>query len=125
MDKPSKKLVVMGDRVLIVPQEGEERTTVGLYLPATAVERQAVQSGKIVAVGPGTPMAEPTTLDEEPWRIAKSESKFMPMQAEVGDFAIFFRKASVEITFEGERYLVVPQAAILVLVQSKDQLDNS
>jgi hypothetical protein len=39
------------------------------------------------------------------------------MQARTGDFALFFRKASVEITFEGERYLVVPQSAILALVR--------
>ena len=120
MDRPSKKLVVMGDRVLVKPQEGEERTSVGLYLPATAVDRQAVQSGRIVAVGPGTPMAEPTALDDEPWRIAQSGTRFVPMQAEVGDFAIFFRKAAVEITFEDNSYLVVPQAAILVLIRSGD-----
>jgi hypothetical protein len=42
------------------------------------------------------------------------------MQARVGDFALFFRKAAVEITFEEKRYLVVPQAAILVLVRSED-----
>ncbi len=120
MDRPSKKLVVMGDRVLVKPQEGEERTSVGLYLPATAVDRQAVQSGRIVAVGPGTPMAEPTALDEEPWRIAQSGTRFVPMQAEVDDFAIFFRKAAVAITFEDHSYLVVPQAAILVLIRSGD-----
>ncbi len=120
MDKPSKKLVVMGDRVLVKPQEGEERTSVGLYLPPTAVDRQAVQSGRIVAVGPGTPMAEPTALNEEPWRIAQTGTRFVPMQAEVDDFAIFFRKAAVEITFEGNSYLVVPQAAILVLIRSGD-----
>lgn len=122
MNKPSKKLVVMGDRVLVTPQEGEERTTVGLYLPATAVDRQAVQTGRIAAVGPGTPMADPTSLTDEPWRIPKSEMHFVPMQAEVGDFAIFFRKAAVEITFEGDCYLVVPQAAILVLIRSDDLL---
>ena len=123
--KPSKKLVVMGDRVLVVPEEGEERTSVGLYLPPTAVDRQAVQGGKILAVGPGTPMAEPTALDDEPWRIAKGDTRFLPMQAKVGDYALFFRKAAVEITFENERYLVVPQAAILVLVRSGDSLDPS
>ena len=64
MSKPSKKLVVMGDRVLVTPQEGEERTTVGLYLPATAVDRQAVQTGRIVAVGPGTHIADPTSLTD-------------------------------------------------------------
>ena len=124
MTKPSKKLVVMGDRVLIAPEEGEERTRVGLYLPATAVDRQAVQSGRIVAVGPGTPMAEPAALDDEPWRIAQSGTRFVPMQAEVGDFAIFFRKAAVEITFEGASYLVVPPAAILVLTQGSDPPDD-
>ena len=122
-DSP-KKLVVMGDRILISPQEGEERTSVGLYLPATAIDRQAVQTGKIVATGPGTPMAEPAALDDEPWRTAKSETHFLPVQARVGDFAIFFRKAAVEITFEDKRYLVIPQAAILVLVRSGDQLDH-
>ena len=39
----------MGDRVLIRLEEGEERSKVGLYLPATAVDNQAVQGGTIVA----------------------------------------------------------------------------
>jgi hypothetical protein len=42
------------------------------------------------------------------------------MQAMIGDYALFFRKAAVEITFEGERFLVVPQAAILALVRDED-----
>lgn len=122
MERKGKKLVVMGDRVLVSPEEGEERTSIGLYLPPTAVDRQAVQSGRIVATGPGTPLAEPTALDEEPWRLSKSETRYVPMQAAIGDFALFFRKAAVEITFEGDRYLVVPQAAILVLVRQEDPL---
>ena len=47
----------------------------------------------------------------------------MPLQARLGDYAIFFRKAAVEITFEGTRYLVVPQAAILTLVREEDEGD--
>jgi co-chaperonin GroES (HSP10) len=39
------------------------------------------------------------------------------MQAKIGDHALFFRKAAVEITFENVKYLVVPEAAILVLVR--------
>lgn len=115
-----KKLVVCGDRVLVVPEEGEERTSVGLYLPPTAIDRQAVQSGRIVACGPGTPLAEPNSLGDEPWRMSQQETRYVPLQAEVGDFALFFRKAAVEITFENQRYLVVPQAAILVLVRNED-----
>lgn len=120
MADPQKKLVVVGDRVLVVPEEGEERTNVGLYLPPTAVDRQAVQSGRIVATGPGTPLSAPTELDDEPWKVTGSnEPRYVPMQPRVGDFALFFRKAAVEITFEDKRYLVVPQAAILVLVRSE------
>ena len=125
MAKPRKKLVVVGDRVLVVPEEGDERTSVGLYLPPTAVDRQQVQGGRIVATGPGTPLPEPTQLDDEPWKISGSNNqKYVPMQAEVGDYALFFRKASVEITFEDKKYLVVPQAAILVLTRSESALDD-
>lgn len=116
-DEP-KKLVVVGDRVLVNPEEGEGRTSVGLYLPPTAVDRQAIQGGRILATGPGTPLSAPTELDDEPWKVPSGEPRYVPMQARVGDYALFFRKAAVEITFESKRYLVVPQAAILVLVRS-------
>lgn len=123
-DDPLRKLVVVGDRVLIRPEEGEERTNVGLYLPPTAIDRQAVQSGRVVATGPGQPLSAPTELDDEPWKVAAGEPRYLPVQARVGDYALFFRKAAVEITFEGERFLVVPQAAILVLIRGTDILDE-
>jgi co-chaperonin GroES (HSP10) len=113
----SKRLIVVGDRVLVKGEEGEERTKVGLYLPPTAMESQAVQGGKIVATGPGNPMPALADPGDEPWRLGNAISS---MQAHVGDFALFFRKAAVEITFENERYLVVPQGAILALVREED-----
>lgn len=116
-EESKKQLIVVGDRVLVAPEEGEDRSRVGLYLPATAVDAQAVQGGKVVATGPGTPISAPTELDEEPWKITGGEARYMPVQARVGDYAIFFRRAAVEITFEGSKYLVVPQAAILALVR--------
>lgn len=118
MRKGQKELIVVGDRVLVRVEEGEERTKVGLYLPATAVEGQAVQGGTIVATGPGHPLPEVSDHLDEPWRITGvKETRFVPMQAQVGDYALFFRKAAVEITFEGERFLVVPQAAILAVAR--------
>ena len=117
MEFPRKQLLVVGDRVLITVEEGDDRTRVGLYLPATAIDSQQVQTGLIVATGPGTPIADLGSLDEEPWRIDARESKNRGMQARVGDHAIFFRKAAVEISFEEKKYLVVPQAAILVLIR--------
>jgi len=118
----NKELIVVGDRVLVRLEEGEERTNVGLYLPPTAVDSQAVQGGTIVATGPGLPMPSPDSNTDEPWRMTSRETRFLPMQARAGDYALFFRKAAVEITFEGDRYLVVPQAAILALV--RDEMDD-
>ena len=118
MRKNNKNLIVVGDRVLVRIEEGEDRTKVGLYLPATAVESQTVQGGTIVATGPGHPMPSlDSAVGDEPWKEQARDLRFVPMQARRGDYALFFRKAAVEITFESERYLVVPQAAILALVR--------
>lgn len=125
MSKPGKRLIVVGDRVLVQPEEGEDRTKVGLYLPATAVDSQAVQGGNVVATGPGNAVSAPTELDEEPWKIGAPEPRYVPLQAKIGDYAIFFRRAAVEITFEGDRYLVVPQAAILALVRDEDEPEEA
>jgi chaperonin GroES len=124
MTEPRKRLIVVGDRVLIQPEEGEDRTKVGLYLPATAVDNRAVQGGKVVATGPGNAVSAPTELDEEPWKIGAPEPRYVPLQARIGDYAIFFRRAAVEITFEGDPYLVVPQAAILTLVREDHEDDQ-
>lgn len=117
MESLPRQLLVVGDRVLITPEEGEDRTRVGLYLPATAIDTQQVQSGLIVAVGPGEAVADLSSFDDEPWKTERRDGRRSTMQARVGDHAIFFRKAAVEITYEEKRYLVVPQAAILVLLR--------
>ncbi|HSR90611.1 MAG TPA: co-chaperone GroES family protein [Gemmatimonadales bacterium] len=119
MEFPKKQLLLVGDRVLITPEEGEDRMRAGLYLPPTAVDAMQVQSGLVIAVGPGDPVADMSSSDDEPWKIGERQPRWRPMQARVGDHAIFFRKAAVEITFEEKRYLVVPQAAILVLVREE------
>jgi co-chaperonin GroES (HSP10) len=124
MRKDNKRLIVVGDRVLVHIEEGEERSKVGLYLPPTAMDNQAVQGGKIVATGPGLPMPDPgQEPGEESWRAPLRETRYVPMQARAGDYALFFRKAAVEITFEGDSYLVIPQSAILALVRDNDVED--
>lgn len=110
-----RRLIVVGDRVLIEPDEGEHRTEVGLYLPRWAVEKESVQAGRIVACGPGIPLPDPGDVEDEPWKVAEGSIRHVPMQAHVGDYAIFLRKASVEVKFEARTYLIVPQGAILML----------
>lgn len=117
-----KQLVVVGDRLLIKPAEGEERTGSGLYLPATAVSEQQVRSGRVVKVGPG--LAIPEALDyDEPWKKKPSEPRYIPLQAREGDFAIFLQKGAIEVRFEDQLYYVVPMGAVLLL--SREEIDLS
>lgn len=118
MKKSGKKLIVIGDRVLIDPDEGKDKTSVGLYLPQTVREKEQIQSGQIIATGPGLPLPDPQNIEDEPWRTGESRNgKHIPMQARVGDSAIFLKKASIEIQYNEHTYLVVPQSALLVLLR--------
>lgn len=123
MEHPHKRqLIVVGDRVLIKLDSGDEKTDTGLILPQTVAEKAQVQSGRIVSVGMGVPMPFGEDVSDEPWRDTPRQTRHIPMEVEVGDRALFLRKASVEIKYEGQDYLIVPQAAILVLL--RDPTDN-
>ncbi len=117
MSPLKKKLIVVGDRLLVRPETGEEKTNTGLYLPATALSARTAQSGWVVTVGPGIPLPDPTDGHDEPWQTRDVEPRYVPLQAQEGDFVLFVRKAAVEITFEGKQYLIVPNSAVLVLVR--------
>ncbi len=117
MSPLKKKLIVVGDRLLVRPESGEEKTNAGLYLPATALSARTAQGGWVVTVGPGIPLPDLADGTEEPWENRETVPRFMPLQAQEGDYVLFVRKAGVEITFEGKRYLIVPNSAVLVLVR--------
>lgn len=117
MREGNRELIVVGDRVLIKPDKPDERTEVGLYLPQTAVEKEKIQSGYVVSTGPGIPLPELGADEDEPWRDVGRQARYIPMQAETGDYAIFLKKSAVEIKFDSKEYLVVPQSAILVLAR--------
>jgi co-chaperonin GroES (HSP10) len=121
MPRLKKKLIVVGDRLLIRPEEGEERTSAGLYLPQTAVASRQARGGWVVSVGPGVPVVNPLDMVDENWNPADANAephlRFMPPQAQEGDYALFLHKAAVEITFEKKNYLIVPNSAVLVLVR--------
>ena len=115
------QLIVVGDRVLVKPESTEEKSDHGLVLPQTVIEKEKVQTGRIVAVGPGIPMPDPGADDEEPWKNSERRPRYVPMQASEGDYAIFLRKAAIEIKYEGNEYLVVPQGAILLLMRDAEE----
>ena len=114
-----KELIIVGDRVLILPVQEQDRTGTGLYLPEGVKEREKVQTGIIFKVGPGYPIPNPEELEAEPWQTPKFESKYISLQAKEGDYCIFLRNAGIEIEFENKKYIIVPHSAILVLLRDK------
>ncbi len=117
-DNKLKRLIVVGDRVLIKPKDAADRTTSGLYLPPTVQEKEQVQSGYVIKVGPGYPI--PTPSDDEPWKESEESVKYMPLQAQEGDLALYLRRNAIDLHYEGEQYVIVPQGSILLLERSED-----
>ena len=114
-----RRIIVIGDRVLIRPDESAEKSPAGLYLPPTVREKEDVWGGVVVEVGPGLPVSDPNSVEEEPWKTETESVRYIPPQAETGDYALFLKKASVEINVEENKYLIVPQAAILVIIREE------
>lgn len=116
-------LIVVGDRVLIHPKSGTDRTKSGLFLPPGVEEKEQIRSGYVMKVGPGYPIPVPTDDALEPWKEADEKIKYVPLQAKVGDLAIFLQNSAYEVEFYGEKYLIVPQNSILLLERDEELLD--
>lgn len=114
-----KKIIVVGDRVLIKPKKQNDKTASGLYLPPGVQEKEKIQSGYIIKVGPGYPIPTPAD-EEEMWKGKEETVKYLPLQAQEGDLAIFLQKGAVEVIYENEKYFIVPQASILMLEREED-----
>ncbi len=117
-DNRFKKLIVIGDRILIKPSKPEERTASGLYLPPGVQEKDKVQQGYVIKTGPG--YAIPMPVDDEPWKSDEEQVKYVPLQAKEGDLAIFLLSGATEVMYEGDKYFIVPQSAILMLEREED-----
>ncbi|MGA0560666.1 co-chaperone GroES [Larkinella sp. VNQ87] len=117
-DNRLRRLIVVGDRVLIKPKNPSDRTSSGLYLPPTVHEKEQVQSGYVIKVGPGYPI--PAPAEDEPWKETEEKVKYMPLQAQEGDLALYLQRNAVELQYEDETYCIVPQSAILLLERSEN-----
>lgn len=117
-DNKFKKLIVIGDRVLIRPAKPNERTETGLFLPPGVQEREKVQQGYVIKTGPG--YAIPMPIEEETWKGSEEQVKYVPLQAKEGDLAIFLLSGATEVLYENEKYYIVPQSVILMLEREED-----
>ncbi len=114
-----KKIIIVGDRILIKPKKLSEKTTSGLYLPPGVQEKEKIQSGYVMKTGPGYPIPIPAEEDEV-WKDQEDQIKYIPLQAKLGDLAIFLQKGALELMYENEKYFIVPQASILMLEREED-----
>jgi chaperonin GroES len=117
-DNKLKKLIIIGDRVLIRPTKPNERTDSGLYLPPGVQEKERVQQGYIIKIGPGYAISMPP--EDEPWKSSEEQVKYLPLQAREGDLAIFLLSGATEIMYGGDKYFIVPQSAILMLERDEE-----
>ena len=117
-DNKFKKLVVIGDRVLVQPAQPDERTVTGLYLPPGVQEKEKVQQGYVIRTGPG--YAIPMPVEDESWKGEEDKIKYIPLQAKEGDLAIFLVSGATEVMYAGEKYYIVPQSAILMLEREEE-----
>ncbi len=111
-----ENFIVVGDRVLIRPRNAQERTKTGLYLPPGVQEKEVIHTGYIIKVGPGYPLPND---DDEPWKKSSQNVKYLPLQAQEGDLAVYLQRGGYEIEFNSVKYMIVPHSAILLLIRDE------
>lgn len=117
-----RKLIMAGDKVLVRPSDGQQKTRSGLYLPPTVTEKEDIQQGVVIKVGPGFPI--PAASDEdEPWKEKKEDVKYVPLQVRENDQILFLRRNGFDVEIDGEKYLIIPHSAILLMVR-EDELSE-
>ena len=114
-----KKFIMIGDRVLIKPKSPVNQTQSGLYLPPTVQENEKMQCGYVVKSGPGFPIPS-ITDEEEPWKESKDTVRYVPLQAQVGDLAVYMHKSGIEIEFNKEKYVIIPHSSIMMLIRDDE-----
>ena len=91
---------MIGDRVLIIPEQTETMSKGGLYIPDAAKEKP--QRGHVVSVGPGT--------------------KDYNMSLKVDDVVMYGKYAGTEIIIAEEKFLIMQEKDVLMVI--KETIDE-
>lgn len=81
----------LGERIVVKPQEAEEKTSSGIYLPDSSKEKQ--NKGEVVAIG----------------KIEDSEIK-------VGDTVLYPKFSGTEIEYDDEVYIILDKSDLLAII---------
>jgi len=88
------------DRLVIKPDEPEDKTSSGIYLPEGAKERP--MTGKIVSVGPGK-------LNDDGSRTASNLKK--------GDTVVYGKYAGTEVEIAGDEHKICRENELLAVIE--------
>lgn len=94
------KLKPLDDRIVVKPNDAEEKTASGLVIPDTAQEKP--QQGTVLAVGPG--------------RWSDDTGKHSPLDIKVGDTVLYSKYGGTEVTHEGDDLLILTSRDVLAIV---------
>ena len=116
MKRDLDKFILIGDRILLTHKKHSKTTKAGLFLPPGVKEKESIQFGYVEKVGPGYPIPMPRESDED-WKPAKEEASYIPLQPRHGDLAIYLQDSAYEFEYEGQKYIIVSQHSILLLIR--------
>ncbi len=94
------KLKPLEDRVVVKPQEAEEKTAGGIVLPDTAKEKPLM--GKVIAVGEGKRLDNGSRAD---------------MTVRKNDVVLFGKYSGSEVEVDGVEYKILRESEILGIVE--------
>jgi len=90
----------LGDRLLVRPNESEEKTKSGIVLPDSAKEKP--QEGSVIAIGDGA-------RDED--------GKKIPMEVKKGDVVLYSKYAGTEVKIDDKEHLIIKESDVLAIVE--------
>ncbi len=94
------KLKPLDDRIVVKPNEAEEKTASGLVIPDTAKEKP--QQGSVLPVGPG--------------RRSEQTGELIPLDVKVGDTVVYSKYGGTEITVDGDDLLILTSRDVLAIM---------
>ena len=89
----------LGDRVIVKPAEGEEKTASGIVIPDTAKEKP--QEAEVIACGKGK---------------MTDDGKIIPLTVKAGDKVLIGKYAGTEVTIDGEEHIILREDEILAVI---------
>ncbi|MBN1787620.1 MAG: co-chaperone GroES [Sedimentisphaerales bacterium] len=94
------KLKPLDDRIVVKPQEAEEKTAGGIVLPDTAKEKPLM--GKVIAVGPGK---------------MQDNGKRAEVSVKKNDIVLFGKYGGSNIKLDGVEYKILSESEILGIIE--------